>query len=81
VIPWWHDFDPDGQVDNEPDEDATPPEPPSPIDLTPEWTVASGDTLSRISQKTGVPLATILRCNPEIKNPNQIRVGQTIRLA
>ncbi|MGC1498032.1 MAG: N-acetylmuramoyl-L-alanine amidase [Sulfitobacter sp.] len=44
------------------------------------WTVASGDTLSKIMGVTGVNLATIRSLNPEITNPNLIAVGQIIRL-
>jgi hypothetical protein len=43
------------------------------------YVVQAGDTLSDISAKTHVPLATILALNPGI-NPNALAVGQTIRL-
>jgi LysM repeat protein len=42
--------------------------------------VRAGDTLNRIAARCGVSLAQILRANPQISNPNVIRVGQTIRL-
>ena len=38
--------------------------------------VVKGDTLSKISKKYGVTLATILSLNPQITNPNKIYVGQ-----
>lgn len=43
-------------------------------------TVASGDTLSGIARRNGVELDALLKANPDITNPNLIRVGQQIRL-
>jgi len=42
--------------------------------------VKSGDTLSGIAKKNGTTLKAILAANPNIKNANQIRVGQTIKM-
>jgi hypothetical protein len=53
--------------------------PSAPAGTTP-YTVVSGDTLSEIAKRAGVPLAEILKLNPEITDPNRIFVGQSIRL-
>ena len=42
--------------------------------------VKSGDTLSQIAKKKGVTLKSLLAANPGIKNANQIRVGQSIKI-
>ena len=44
------------------------------------YTVKSGDTLSAISIKTGVSLATIQRLNPKI-DADTLHAGQRVRLA
>jgi len=49
------------------------------ISVTPWPTLTS--TLSGISRKTGVPLATIEKLNPNIKNPNLIYAGESVRYA
>ncbi len=43
------------------------------------YTVQRGDTLTKIANKFGIGLNDLLRLNPEITNPNLIRVGQKIR--
>lgn len=43
-------------------------------------TVRAGDTLSGIAHRCGVTVNGILRANPNITNPNLIRVGQVIIL-
>lgn len=43
------------------------------------YTVKPGDTLSKISQDTGTPLATLQSLN-NIADPNMIRVGEKLRL-
>lgn len=43
-------------------------------------TVKAGDTLTGIGKKYGVDLKTILKRNPQITNPNIIKVGQKIRI-
>lgn len=40
--------------------------------------IKSGDTLSQIAKDNGMTLKALLGANPNIKNANQIRVGQTI---
>ena len=41
-------------------------------------TVVKGDTLWAIARKYGVTVAELLERNPDIKNPNLIRVGQEV---
>ena len=43
-------------------------------------TVAGGDTLWGIAQRYGVALEDLLRANPNIKNPNLVRVGEQVTL-
>ena len=43
-------------------------------------TVATGDTLWAIAQRYGVTMGEILVWNPQIKNPNVIQVGLTLRV-
>jgi LysM repeat protein len=43
-------------------------------------TVMAGDSLYRIASRCNVTFSAILQANPEITNPNLIRVGQTIRI-
>lgn len=74
VIPWWSNL----PHDEGGDEDLHSG--PTPMDLVDTWTVASGDSLSRISRSTGVSLPTILHLNPSISDPNAITVGQVIKL-
>lgn len=42
--------------------------------------VKSGDTLSQIAKSKGITLKSLLAANPSIKNANQIRVGQSIKM-
>ena len=42
------------------------------------YTVERGDTLSAIAKRYGTTIDAILKANPNITNPNLIRVGQTI---
>jgi LysM repeat protein len=45
----------------------------------PTYTVESGDTLTAIAHKTGVPVAEILALNPEV-DPQILIAGQTLKL-
>jgi len=45
----------------------------------PFWTVRAGDTFQSISTKTGVPVATIERLNPNVSSTS-LFIGQRIRL-
>ena len=42
--------------------------------------IKSGDTLSQIAKDKGMTLKALLAANPQIKNANQIRVGQSITI-
>lgn len=44
------------------------------------YSVVAGDSLSKIAQKNGMTLQQLVALNPEITNPNLIRVGQTVKL-
>jgi LysM repeat protein len=43
-----------------------------------EYVVKKGDTLSAIAKRYGTTVDALLKANPNIKNPNLIRVGQVI---
>jgi LysM repeat protein len=43
------------------------------------YTVRSGDTLTAIAHKTGVPVAELLALNPEV-DPQILIAGQTLKL-
>jgi hypothetical protein len=45
-----------------------------------QYKVKAGDTLNGIAKQHGVTLKAILAANPKIKNPNEIRVGQSITI-
>jgi LysM repeat protein len=44
------------------------------------YTVQSGDSLLKIAKANGTTVDQLLEINPDIKNPNRIRVGQEINL-
>lgn len=44
------------------------------------YTVVSGDNLSTIAQRNGMTLQQLQALNPEITNPNLIKLGQQIKL-
>ena len=44
------------------------------------YTVKPGDTLSKIAMRNGVSLAQLLQANPQISNPNNIKVGDIINV-
>lgn len=44
------------------------------------YTVKAGDTLSMIAQRNGVTLAQLLEVNPQVSNPNNIKVGEVLNL-
>jgi LysM repeat protein len=45
-----------------------------------DYTVKKGDTLTSIAKKYGTTVQAILAANPQITNPNLIKVGQVIRI-
>jgi LysM repeat protein len=44
------------------------------------YIVKSGDTLSSISQKTGVSIQTLQALNPKLIDPNSLQTAQRLRL-
>ena len=42
--------------------------------------IKAGDTLSQIAKKNKMSLKQLLKYNPNIKDPNKIRIGQSIKL-
>ena len=42
--------------------------------------IRAGDTLSQIAKRNKMSLKQLLKMNPNIKDPNKIRIGQTITL-
>ena len=55
--------------------------PPSFAAPSKSYTVKGGDTLSQIAKRTGTTLKALLKANPNIDKPNEIRVGQKIKLS
>lgn len=45
------------------------------------YKVVKGDTLSAIAKRYGITLAQLKKLNPQITNPNLIRVGQVINIS
>jgi LysM repeat protein len=54
-------------------------EPKQPRTQAETYTVESGDTLTAIAHKTGVPVAEILALNPEV-DPQILIAGETLKL-
>ena len=44
------------------------------------YTVKAGDTLSKIAMRSGVTLPQLLQANPQIKDPNKIKVGDVVNV-
>ncbi|KHF33574.1 putative peptidoglycan endopeptidase LytE precursor [Paenibacillus sp. P1XP2] len=42
--------------------------------------VKSGDTLYELSKKYDIPLEKIIDANPQIADPNQLQVGQKVKI-
>lgn len=45
-----------------------------------KYTVKAGDTLTAIAKKYGTTVEALLKANPQIKNPDLIRVGEVINI-
>jgi LysM repeat protein len=55
-----------------------PTEPPAP---TPQvHVVVKGETMSKIAKKYGLTVEELLAANPQIKNPNKIKIGDEITI-
>jgi LysM repeat protein len=50
-----------------------------PIPASGTYTVVTGDSLSKIARRFGVPLATLISLN-NISDPNRIEAGQVLKL-
>jgi murein DD-endopeptidase MepM/ murein hydrolase activator NlpD len=44
------------------------------------YKVRAGDTLSKIARRNGLTLAQLLKVNPQVKNPDRVKVGDVINL-
>jgi len=44
------------------------------------YVVKTGDTLSKIATRNGITLAQLLQLNPQITNPNKIKVGDAVNI-
>ncbi|MFL5758007.1 MAG: LysM peptidoglycan-binding domain-containing protein [Chloroflexota bacterium] len=53
-----------------------PTAPPKPTPQT--YTIATGDTLSRVAKRFGVTLEALLAANPQIKNPDRLGIGDVL---
>jgi LysM repeat protein len=49
------------------------------LTLATYYTVQSGDSLSSIAARTGVPVSTLEQLNPSV-DPNRLQTGQRLRL-
>ena len=57
------------------------PEPTTPPPPTPRiYTVARGDTISKIAAKFKITAEVLLAANPQIKNPDKIKIGDKITI-
>lgn len=65
-------------VPDQPKEVVIPPAEPPKEGIT--YTVKKGDTLSKIAKEYGLTVKMICEWNPDIKDPNLIRVGQVLKL-
>lgn len=44
------------------------------------YVVAKGDTMSKIAKKFGLTVEEIMTANPQIKNPNKIKIGDQVTI-
>jgi LysM repeat protein len=44
------------------------------------YTIKAGDTLSKIASRNGLTLAQLLQANPQVSDPNKIKVGDALNL-
>ena len=53
---------------------------PVPAQTAQTYVVAKGDTMSKIAKKFGVTVEALQAANPQIKNPNKIKIGDTVNI-
>jgi GH24 family phage-related lysozyme (muramidase) len=53
---------------------------PKPKATTQNYTIRSGENLSKIAKRFGTTVSTIVKLNPSIKNPNLVYNGQVIKI-
>jgi nucleoid-associated protein YgaU len=52
----------------------------SPSTKTKDYTIKAGDTLSALARKFGTTVSELMRLNPQIKDPNLIYAGKTLKV-
>jgi LysM repeat protein len=57
-----------------------PSKPAAPPASNGAYTVRSGDSMSAIASRNGISLSALERANPQVTNPNLIRVGQRLNI-
>lgn len=68
------------EAPKQPQSQATPTPTPTATPTGGSHVVVAGDTLGAIAQRNGMTVQQLQSLNPEITNPNVIRVGQAIKL-
>lgn len=57
-----------------------PAAPPPAYELMHKHTVQQGDTLWKLAKAWGVPLADMIKANPQLKNPNALMTGEIVNI-
>jgi spore coat assembly protein SafA len=50
------------------------------LNISGNYTIQSGDTMSRIAETHGVSLQELIKANPQISNPSLIKPGQAVKI-
>ena len=50
------------------------------MDIMHQYVVKQGDTLWKLSKAWGVPLADMIKANPQLKNPNVLMTGEIVNV-
>ena len=53
---------------------------PEPVATPVTYTIVAGDTISKIAKKFNVTPEDLLAANPQVKNPNKIKVGDQLTI-
>src|SRR5690606_25359486 len=61
------------------------PTPPKPVDtplgeIVHKHVVVQGDTLWKLSKKWGIPLQSLVKANPQLKNPSVLLTGEVVNI-